>query len=93
MWFELLNLIIGIAFGFFHHGREDYKGLIRNGVITGIILGIVFVLTWSFLLPGDLIISLGYLGVFGIFIDILLFVLIFLVGTFIGDRSERILKK
>ena len=93
MWFELLNLIMGIAFGFFHHGKEDYMGLIRNGVITGAIMGIFFVLTWAYLVPGDILISLGYSGVFGMFIDLILFVIIFIVGAFIGDWLAGVLKK
>jgi hypothetical protein len=93
MWLELLNFIIGIAFGFFHHGKEDLVGILRNGAIAGIILGIVFVLVSMFLVPGDLSISVGFLGVFGIFVEIIIFVIIFIAGAFVGDRLESILKK
>ncbi|MEI7857606.1 MAG: hypothetical protein WCH85_08905 [Methanomicrobiales archaeon] len=93
MWFELLNFIIGIAFGFFHRGKEDYTGLLRTGAITGAVMGIVFVLLSIFLVPGNLSIDVNFLGVFGIFIVILLFVIIFIVGAFIGDKLESVLKK
>jgi hypothetical protein len=93
MWLELLNFIFGIAFGFFHHGKEDLTGILRNGAIVGIILGIVLVLVSTFLVPGDLSISVGFLGVFGIFVEIIIFVIIFVAGAFIGDRLESILKK
>lgn len=93
MWLELLNLIFGIAFGFFHHGKEDFMGLLRNGAIAGIILGIIFVLISMFLVPGDLSIGVGFLGVFGFFIVIIIFVIIFMVGAFIGDWLEGIVKK
>jgi hypothetical protein len=89
----LLNFIIGIAFGFFHKGKDDYQGILRNGVITGIILGIIFVLISIVLAPGDIRNSVGFLGIFGIFIVIIIFVIIFIVGVFIGDRIENILKK
>jgi hypothetical protein len=93
MWLELLNFIIGVAFGFFHHGKEDFKGILRNGAIAGIVLGIVFVLLSMFLVPGDLNIGVGFLGVFGIFIEIILFVIIFIIGAFIGDWLEGRIKK
>ena len=89
----LLNFIIGIAFGFFHKGKDDYQGILRNGAITGIILGIFFVLLSIVLSPGDISTSVGFLGIFGIFIVIIMFVIIFIAGVFIGDRLENILKK
>jgi uncharacterized membrane protein len=93
MWFELLTFIIGIAFGFFHRGKEDLTGILRNGAIVGIVLGIIFVLVSMLLVPGGMSIGVGFLGVFGIFIVIIIFVIIFIVGAFMGDWLERVLKK
>jgi uncharacterized membrane protein len=93
VWLELLNFIIGIAFGFFHHGKEDLMGILKNSAIIGIVLGIIFVLVSMFLVPGGISIGVGFLGVFGIFIEIMIFVLIFIVGAFIGDWLEGVLKK
>ncbi len=93
MWFEVLTFIFGISFGYFHHGREDYTGLLRNGALTGAVLGILFVLLSLSLVPGGLSLDAGFLGVFGVFLVIILFVIIFIVGAFIGDRLERVKKK
>ena len=93
MWLELLNFIIGIAFGFFHHGKEDLMGILRNSAIIGIVLGIIFVLVSMFLVPGGISIGVGFLGMFGFFIVIIFFVIIFIVGAFIGDLLEGVLKK
>jgi hypothetical protein len=93
VWLELLNLIIGIAFGFFHRGKEDLTGILRNSAIVGIVLGIIFVLVSMYLVPGGISSDVGFLGVFGIFIVILIFVIIFIVGAFIGDWLEGVLKK
>ena len=93
MWLELLNFIIGIAFGFFHHGKEDLMGFLKNGAIIGIVLGIIFVLVSMFLVPGGISIDVGFLGVFGIFIEIIIFVIIFIVGAYIGDWLEGVMKK
>lgn len=88
-----LNLILGIVFGFIHRGKEDYTGLLRNGVIAGLVLGIILVLAVQFLPLGGMGFDLGVPGVLGIFIEIFLFLLIFLLGAFIGDRIEGIRKK
>lgn len=89
----LLNLILGIAFGFIHHGKEDYTGLLRNGAIAGLLLGIIFVLAAKYLIPGGMSIDIGISGVLGIFVEIFIFLIIFLLGTFIGDKIEGIRKK
>lgn len=92
MLLEILNLIMGIVFGFFHKGTEDYAGLLRNGTIAGLILGIIFVLAAKYLVPGIMSIDLSFLGVSGIFIGIIIFVIIYIIGAFIGDRLRGILK-
>ena len=93
VWLELLNFIIGISFGFFHRGKEDFNGILRNSAIVGIVLGIIFVIASMYLLPGGITSEVDFLGVFGIFITILIFVIIFIVGAFIGDWLEGVIKK
>lgn len=93
MLFILLDLVIGIAFGFFHRGKEDYAGILRNGAIAGIVAGVVFVLAMNVLAPGAISDGFGYLGSIGIIIEILIFIVIFMAGTFIGDRIESAMRK
>jgi hypothetical protein len=93
VWLELLNFIIGISFGFFHRGKEDFNGILRNSAIVGIVLGIILVLASKYLLPVGITNDVDFLGVFGIFITILIFVIIFILGAFIGDWLEGVLKK
>ncbi len=61
MWLELLNFIIGIAFGFFHRGKEDFVGILKNSAIIGLVLGSIFVLASMFLLPEGISIGDGFL--------------------------------
>jgi hypothetical protein len=75
----LLNLILGIVFGFIHRGKEDY---------TGLLLGIIFVLAARYLS-----IDFGFTGILGILIEIIIFLIIFILGAFIGDKIEGIRKK
>jgi hypothetical protein len=93
MLLEILNLILGIIFGFFHRGKEDYTRLLKNGVIAGLVLGIIFVLAAQYLVPGGMSIDIGFLGVPGIFIEIIIFLVIFILGAFIGDKLEGLKKK
>jgi uncharacterized protein YneF (UPF0154 family) len=93
MLFELLDLLIGIIFGFFHKGKEDYTGILRNGAIVGIVVGVVFGLVMYLLAPGSVIFNFGYLGIVGLIIDILIFVVIFFAGVYIGDWIERFKKR
>jgi hypothetical protein len=93
MLFELLIFVIGIGFGFFHRGKEDYTGIIKNGAVTGSIVGIIFVLVSLYLVPGYTSINLNVLGVFGIIIEVILFVIIFILGAFVGDKIETLLRK
>ena len=62
-------------------------------IIAGLILGIIFVLISTYVVPGGMSISAGFLGIFGIFIVIILYVIIFIVGAFIGDWLEGVLRK
>jgi hypothetical protein len=93
MWLELLTLIIGIAFGFFHKGKEDYWGILRNGAVLGIAIGVLAVLISMFFAPGSTSLSFDFLGAFGTILVILVFVILMIVGAFIGDRIERVLRK
>jgi hypothetical protein len=93
MLLEILNLILGIAFGFFHRGKEDYYSLLRNGIMVGLVLGIIFVIAAQYLVPGGMSIDVGFLGAPGIFIEIFLFLVIFILGAFAGDRLERMIRK
>lgn len=93
MLIELLDLLIGIIFGIFHKGKEDYWGILRNAAIAGIIAGILFLLVTIFLAPSSTSLSLGSLGMIGFIIEILIFVVIFIAGAFIGDQIERLRKR
>ena len=92
MWFELLILVIGIAFGYLRKGKEDFWGLLKTGAIIGIVLAVIFGLIAFFFAPGDLGLGLGLVGGIGFFIGIILYVIIFLVGAFIGDWLEGMQK-
>ena len=55
--------------------------------------GYHFCARFDVLVTGSSSVSADFLGVFGIFIVIIVFVIIFIAGAFIGDRLEGVLKK
>jgi hypothetical protein len=93
MWLELLTLIIGIAFGFFHKGKEDYWGIFRNGALLGIVIGLLSVLISLYIAPGSTSLTFDFSGIFEIILVIIVYVIIMVAGTFIGDRLEKVLRK
>ena len=93
MWFELLILVIGFAFGYLQKGKEDFWGLLKTGAIIGIILAVLFGLVAFLFAPGAIGLGLGLAGGIGIFIGVILLVIIFLAGTFIGDWLEGMQNK
>jgi len=93
MWFELLILVIGIAYGFLYPGKEDKWGLLKTGAIIGIVLGILFGLIALFFAPGAIGLGVGMVGGIYIFIGIITLVIIFIAGVFIGDFIQGALKK
>jgi len=93
MWFELLILVIGVAFGYLRKGKEDFWGLLKTGAIIDIVLAVIFGIIVFFFAPVDLGLGLGLMGGIGLFIAIVLYVIIFLVGAFVGDWLEGMQKK
>jgi hypothetical protein len=96
MWLELLVFIIGLVYGYAKPGKEDRWALLKKGAIYGIILGVVFGLIGFFAgsylgsVAGGLLFFAG--STIFIFISVVILVIIFIVGTFIGDALEGILK-
>ncbi len=88
MWFELLILVIGVAFGYLRKGKEDFWGLLKTGAILGIVLAVIFGIIAFLFAPGTIGLGLGLAGGIGIFIGVILLVIIFLAGVFIGDWLE-----
>ncbi|MCX9009479.1 MAG: hypothetical protein OIN66_00010 [Candidatus Methanoperedens sp.] len=82
--FETLSFVIGIIYGYANPGREDRSRLLRNGLLIGIVLGLIFAGLGLLMGSGLLIIS----GV-GIFIEVIILTVLFIIGTWIGDWLER----
>jgi len=69
-------------------GKEDKWGLLKWGLIMGIILGIIGLIS---LFTGGILAGLG--EAWGVFISIVLYVIVFIIGVFIGDMLEGMKKK
>ena len=87
---EMLTIIAGIFYGYFIPGKEDRFELFKNGIIIGVILGFVSTILGSFL--GIVFLIFGTLIGFIAFLEVIVFTILFIIGTYIGDWLEEISK-
>ena len=84
MWFYILVILLGLAFGYMRPGKESKLGLLKNGIIIGIILGIVLGLVgW--------LLNMSFFGTsswLGIVWDVIILTVLFIIGVFLGDLIE-----
>lgn len=92
-------VLIGVIYGFFRKGTEDYWQLLKRGIIIGLAIGIIIVIAG--LVAGGLMAGLiggvigGFLAGIGglsVMVFIVIVTIEFIVGVFIGDILESILK-
>jgi len=86
----VLAFIIGLIYGYVKPGKEQRWELFKKGIMYGIILGVIFGLIGFFVSGRPLLFVAGTIG---IFIDVIILVIIFIIGTFIGDILEAAVKK
>lgn len=89
MLFETLAFIIGLIYGYVKHGKEKRWKLFKKGIRYGIILGIFFGIIGFFV--GGLFLFAA--TAIGMFIEVVFLVIVFIIGTFIGDLLEVAIKK
>ena len=89
MVFDLLAFAAGAAYGYINPGKEEKGKLLRKGLRTGAIVGIVLGVL-NLVLGG----SLGFgATLIGSIIGIGFLTLLFILGTMIGDWFEHKIKK
>ncbi len=86
----LVAFAFGIVYGFRHRGKEDRAGLLRDGAKWGLVIGLgIGLLDYVATENVSRFISLTQIGVLGI----LVITVVFVVGTVLGDFLEVKLKK
>ncbi len=84
---EIITIAIGVIYGYLKPGKEDRKALLKKGVLIGVILGLVFaglgLLVGIKFLPVSTVLGLI------IFLEVIIFAVLFIIGTFIGDWLEE----
>lgn len=77
----LLVFVIGILYGAIARGRQDKGGLLKQGLVIGLVLALVLVLIgWVTGAP-----ALGLGGGLWIFVAAVVLTLLFVLGVWIGD--------
>lgn len=80
---ETLTFVLGLIYGYVSPGREDRGGLIKKGLMIGIVLAIILTVLGTFV--GGAIMVLGGLA---IFVEVVILTVLFIIGTWIGDWLE-----
>ena len=93
MWLELLDLAIGIGFGYGHRGKEAYGEILRNGFVAGVIMSLILLAISAVLMPKEFGSGVLFPGIFGLIVTMVIYIVIFVVGTLIGDQIERRFRK
>ncbi len=93
---ELLTIGVGVIYGYLKSGKEDRVALLKNGLIIGIVLGLV-VLVFGMLVDSRILLYSGVgmmIGLVGMFVFIMVVILavLFILGTLIGDWLEEKMK-
>ena len=93
---EILTIGVGVIYGYLKPGKEDRVALLKNGLIIGIVLGLV-VLLFGILVDSKILLYSGVgmmIGLVGMFVFILVVILavLFVLGTFVGDWLEEKMK-
>jgi hypothetical protein len=86
--FEILTFILGIIYGYAGPGKEDLGSLLRNGLLIGIALGILFVIVGLLVSPGLLVLGAWTVSAAMIFLEVVILTVLFIIGAWIGDWFE-----
>lgn len=89
---EFAAVIIGIIYGYIKPGKEDRRALLKKGIIIGIILALILTVLGLLFSGAKLFLLTSVIGVV-MFIEVLIMVILFIVGTLIGDWLEEKTKK
>jgi membrane-bound ClpP family serine protease len=67
--------------------------MLKNSAIAGIVMSIVLLVLSAVLLPAEFASGTLLPGILGILLTIIIYVILFIIGTFVGDKLEKIFRK
>ena len=86
----LALFLVGLAYGFFTPGRQDKGRLLRNGLLIGLALAILFALLGAFAHVNP--VGLGTTAL-DTFLSVVILTLLFILGAWLGDLIEGVRSK
>jgi len=88
--YAILVLFMGVVFGFIRRGKEERRKFLEVLIIS-VFLGLTSATALSYLVLDG--VGLGELvGIFGISIAAIIYAIVFIFGTYIGDVLEKFRK-
>jgi Mg/Co/Ni transporter MgtE len=87
---DVIALLAGVVYGYINPGKEDKSKILKKGLRYGLIFGVALAVL-NLLLGGGLLLAGG--TVIGIVIAVVYLTIFFIIGAFVGDLLEGVLKK
>lgn len=84
-YWGLLTFVIGLLYGWLKPGRQDKWNMLKMGALIGIVLALALALLAFASNQGALF---GVSGIFGVFLEVVIFTLLFILGVWVGDLVE-----
>jgi hypothetical protein len=86
---DVIALVIGVIYGYISPGKEDKMGLLKKGIMYGIIIAVILAVL-NLITGGGLLMSGA--GAVATVIAVVYLTIFFIIGAFIGDFLESKLK-
>lgn len=87
MAWGLIALVVGFAYGWLTPGHQDKGGILKTGIVWGLIIGVVLALLGFAFGSNPVFLGTGS-GVLGFIIAVVVIVALFVIGVWVGDLFE-----
>lgn len=88
MYIELVIIGAGMVYGFLKPGKENRILLLKRGLLIGIILAAILIVLGMSMGGYMMLAESGIVGAV-IFLEVMIMVVFFIIGTLIGDFLEN----
>lgn len=87
MAWGLIALGVGFLYGWLSPGRQDKGRILKTGLIWGLVLGLILAVLGFAVGSNPILIGTGS-GILGFVVALVIIVVLFVVGVWVGDLIE-----
>lgn len=88
MAWGLIALGVGFLYGWLTPGQQDKAGILKTGLIWGLILGVIFAVLGFAVGSNPFFLGSGS-DLLGFVVALVIIVVLFVIGVWVGDLFER----